>query len=120
VQWQSIVEQQQRNLLTTRAVLCEVGNALSRPPLRAIAARFLSAIETAARVKIVEVDSSRYAKSLVLYQQHGDKDWGLIDCVSFVAMREFGVQQALTADKHFEQAGFGSLLQYDPQIIDLA
>ena len=39
-----------------------------------------------------------------------DKDCSLTDCVSFVIMREAGLQEALTGDRHFEQAGFQALL----------
>jgi predicted nucleic acid-binding protein len=38
------------------------------------------------------------------------KDWSLTDCISFVVMEERGVTEALTSDRHFEQAGFASLL----------
>jgi predicted nucleic acid-binding protein len=37
----------------------------------------------------------------------------LIDCVSFVVMEERGMMDALTADEHFEQAGFRALLRAD-------
>jgi predicted nucleic acid-binding protein len=37
--------------------------------------------------------------------------WGLIDCVSFVVMKELGIIDALSADKHFEQAGFNILIK---------
>lgn len=35
-----------------------------------------------------------------------DKNWSLTDCITFVIMREAGLQEALTGDRHFEQAGF--------------
>jgi predicted nucleic acid-binding protein len=40
-----------------------------------------------------------------------DKEWGLTDCISFVVMQEQGLTDALTADHHFEQAGFTILLK---------
>ena len=40
-----------------------------------------------------------------------DKEWGLIDCVSFVVMEYRGITEALTSDAHFEQAGFQALLR---------
>jgi predicted nucleic acid-binding protein len=35
----------------------------------------------------------------------------LTDCLSFVVMQDEGITQALTGDKHFEQAGFTALLK---------
>ena len=32
--------------------------------------------------------------------------WSLTDCISFAVMTERGLADALTADHHFEQAGF--------------
>jgi len=34
---------------------------------------------------------------------------GLTDCIPFVVMQEEGIDQALTGDVHFEQAGFTAL-----------
>ncbi len=41
-----------------------------------------------------------------------DEEWGLTDCISFVVMRAWGLTEALTADKHFEQAGHVVLLRH--------
>jgi hypothetical protein len=48
---------------------------------------------------------------LSLYLQRRDKDWSLTDCISFAAMQEEGLTEALTGDHHFEQAGFTVLLR---------
>jgi hypothetical protein len=39
-----------------------------------------------------------------------DKSWPLTDCISFSVMEEREIQEALTGDHHFEQAGFIPLL----------
>lgn len=44
------------------------------------------------------------------YRQRRDKEWSLTDCISFVVMQEEQLTEALTADRHFEQAGFKPLL----------
>ena len=49
-------------------------------------------------------------KGWELYSSRLDKDWGIIDCISFVLMEERNLIEALTGDHHFEQAGFKVLL----------
>jgi predicted nucleic acid-binding protein len=39
-----------------------------------------------------------------------DKSYSLCDAVSFVLMRQRGLHDALTTDRHFEQEGFRRLL----------
>ena len=41
----------------------------------------------------------------------------LVNCISFVAMRENKIMDALTTDDHFKQAGFNILMRkYVPDI----
>ena len=60
---------------------------------------------------IVPLTNDLYAQALILYRSRIDKEWGLVDCLSFVVMRERMLTEALTADQHFEQAGFQALLR---------
>jgi hypothetical protein len=46
-----------------------------------------------------------------LFRDSPDKSWGLIDCTSFVGMRNRGLRAVLTADGDFKQAGFRALLK---------
>ena len=48
---------------------------------------------------------------VALYAERPDKDWSLTDCISFVVMRKMDITEALTGDRHFEQAGFTALLE---------
>ena len=50
------------------------------------------------------------SRALSEYSQHADKSWGLVDCASFLVMRDLGISEAFTSDSHFEQAGFKVLL----------
>lgn len=52
-----------------------------------------------------------YAQALRLYRERPDKEWSLTDCVSLIVMRERNMTEALTADEHFQQAGFRALLK---------
>ncbi len=97
--------------ITTRAVLLEIGNALSRSRFRQGLVNLLTDIEADPDVEIVPLSDELYAKGLSLLQTRPDKRWGLTDCISFVVMQERGLVAALTADAHFRQAGFQPLLR---------
>jgi predicted nucleic acid-binding protein len=51
------------------------------------------------------------AHALDLYQSREDKGWGLVDCASYILMEQQGIQEALTLDHHFDQAGFRRLIR---------
>lgn len=66
-------------------------------------------------IEMIWVDESLHQVALDLLQARKvqarkDKTYSLSDAVSFVLMRERGVREALTTDKHFEQEGFIRLL----------
>lgn len=99
------------SLVTTQAVLLEIGSALSRQRYRSAAVRLLEAIQTDPRVEVIPLTHDLYARALHLYRERPGKEWGLIDCISFIVMQERGITQALTTDEHFQQAGFRALLR---------
>ena len=83
---------------------------MSPVPLRGLAIDLLDRIEQSSRIEVVHVTPELYAKGWKLYGNRLDKDWGVIDCISFVIMQERNLTEALTSDHHFEQAGFEILL----------
>ncbi|PSB11088.1 PIN domain nuclease [filamentous cyanobacterium CCP1] len=94
-------------LLTTDAVLLEIGNALSRSHKQEAAAiieYFLTSVE----VEVVHLNARLLNQALVLYRKYQDKAWSLVDCLSFVVMQEADIVQVLSFDQHFTQAGFRS------------
>ena len=62
-------------------------------------------------VEVVWVDEPLHRQALSLLQARRDKGYSLCDAVSFVLMRERGIREALTTDKHFVQEGFTRLLE---------
>jgi len=89
----------------------EVGNALAKRAHRRGTVALLRALEASPQVKIVPLTDDLYRRGLALYEGRPDKDWGLTDCLSFVVMEDYGLSAALTADIHFQQAGFRALLR---------
>jgi len=98
-------------LLTTDWVLMEVADALARSDCRPRVRDFVFHLRESSACEIVPAARDLLDRGLELYHQHTDKQWTLTDCVSFTVMRERGLSEALTADHHFEQAGFTRLFK---------
>jgi uncharacterized protein len=98
-------------LITTRAIILEIGNALAGLRYRKAAVQLLDAVENDPKVAIVPITEELCVRALELYRNRPDKEWGLIDCISFIVMEEHKITDALTADDHFRQAGFRALLR---------
>lgn len=98
-------------LVTTDAVLLEGGNALSAVRWRHLGIALLADVQASRDVEVVHLTPELYTRAVQLYAARPDKEWGLIDCVSFVVMQDRGITEALAADQHFVQAGFRALLR---------
>jgi len=99
-----------RNIVTTDAVIFEIGAALAKAAWRSTASRFIDALREDSNVEIVSAEPPLVRDALDLFRSRSDKDWSLADCLSFVIMSRRGITRALAADDHFRQAGFIPLL----------
>ncbi len=109
----SAVNELRRNrpIVTTEFVVLELGNACARAVDHADFLALVAGMRASDRIAIVPLDSSLLDRGLELLANRPDKDWSLTDCISFVVMEDHGLHEALTGDKHFEQAGFVTLLK---------
>ena len=98
-------------IVTSRAVLLEIGSALCKVRFRPAATRLVESLEKSPLVEIVPLTEELCKAGWVMFQQRLDKEWSWVDCISFVVMHDRGLRQALTTDEHFEQAGFIALLR---------
>lgn len=105
------LETEKTRLVTTRAILLEIGNSLSKERYRQAAIELLDALEKDSSVEIVSLSEKLFTQAFELFRSRPDKEWGLVDCVSFIVMSERGLTEALTPDKHYQQAGFRALLR---------
>ena len=71
----------------------------------------MESIEADPNVEVVLLTNSLYRLAFSLFKQRDDKEWGLVDCISFIVMQDRGIADALTTDTHFQQAGFRALLK---------
>jgi predicted nucleic acid-binding protein len=92
--------------VTTDLVLVEIANALSLPAYREFAVNFVEKIRSDQNTAVVSFGPEGMSKAFTFYKERPDKEWGLVDCFSFVTMKENRTRIALTFDEHFRQAGF--------------
>jgi len=97
-------------IVTTGWILTELADALSPRSQRESFAPTLRMLRANPCYRIVPLSQSLFDRGVALYSSRKDKDWSLTDCIPFVVMREHGLTDALTSDRHFEQAGFKALL----------
>jgi predicted nucleic acid-binding protein len=98
-------------LVTTDWVLMEVADALAKSECRSRVREFVLHLRQSPGSEVVPASRESLEKALEMYHEHGDKEWTLTDCVSFVVMQERELTEALTQDHHFGQAGFLALLK---------
>ena len=53
-------------------------------------------------IEVVWVDEALNDRAITLLLERQDKSYSLCDGVSFVLMRQYGITEALTTDRHFE------------------
>lgn len=98
--------------LTTNYVLAEfIALCQTRGLNRKSTLEFVEGLIENPLVEIVWVNENLHHLGFTLLQNRIDKNYSLCDAVSFVVMRERGIDKALTTDKHFEQEGFIKLLK---------
>lgn len=111
LKWQEKLASERRRIVTTELVLVEIADGLASVRFRTQAVQIIAALQSSPYVEIIAISSALLSDAFSLYRERIDKDWGMTDCVSFVVMRDRGLLEALTADDHFEQAGFRQLLR---------
>jgi predicted nucleic acid-binding protein len=98
-------------LVTTRWILTEVGDAMAAPQYRRRFLNLIRAVESDPDTIIVPSTDELFKNGLTLFSERMDKTWRITDCISFIVMKQFSINEALTGDQHFAQAGFVPLLR---------
>ena len=100
-------------LFTSELILNELLNHYSGSGsrFREITVNLIRQIQEDENMEVIPITSQLFTSAFQLYAQRQDKAWSHTDCSSFFIMEELGITEALTYDKHFEQAGFVALLR---------
>ena len=100
------------SLLTHNYVIAElIALALIRRFSRTTVLSFTLELLDNPNVDFVWVNESLHREAMNLLLTRQDKTYSLCDAISFVLMRQQGITEALTTDRHFEQEGFIRLLR---------
>lgn len=91
--------------------MLEFADAFSLSKTKPFAIKTIKRIHRLPMFQVVGFESTVHQAGFDLYETRSDKDWSLTDCVSFAVMTEHKLSDALTADHHFEQAGFRAVFK---------
>jgi predicted nucleic acid-binding protein len=103
-------------VVTTEYVVIEVGNSLVKGSDRAVFVDFYRALRQETKIEVMAASTELQDRGAKLFSDRPDKQWSLTDCISLVVMSERGMEEALSADRDFEEAGFRALLRYEPGV----
>jgi len=92
--------------LTTNFVISETITVVRFKLRHAPAAKIADELYAEKFAKLFRITPEVERGALMLFKKYADKTFSFIDCTSFVVMRNLGIPQAFTFDKHFQQMGF--------------
>lgn len=99
-------------LVTTTYILAELTALFIRLRVpREQQIELLGEIRSDPSVVVEAIEPTWLDSTWKLWASRPDKEWTVVDCDSFVVMRSRSLTEAITADHHFEQAGFIRLLK---------
>ena len=101
------------HLVTSEMVFVELLNAFGGKgtSLRKKAVLTIEHLQNAQDATVAPQTAEQFQHAVSSYKQHEDKSWGLTDCSSILIMRQQGLTEVLTSDRHFTQAGMTVLIQ---------
>lgn len=99
-----------RKLVVTDYVVAETVTLARARGGANVALRALDLVEQSAGIRIEWIGTERFDATKKFIRKHADHSYSFTDCSSFVVMRELRLEQALTSDAHFAEAGFQTLL----------
>ncbi|MFO8072428.1 MAG: PIN domain-containing protein [Polyangia bacterium] len=98
-------------MVTSDAVMLELGNYFSRSPLRMHAIEWIKAVRRADGWEVVPLTRSLIYRGENRYHSYTDKSWSMVDCIGMEVMLDRGIREVATTDEHFTQAGFRLLME---------
>ena len=102
---------ERRAFVTTDHVLDETATLLKARGCGHLLSDFFDTVLASDACLVEWTDAERFHTAKDQFLKYLDQPWSFTDCVSFRIMKERRLQDALTKDAHFQQAGFVALLK---------
>jgi uncharacterized protein len=96
-------------LITTSYVFSETVTFFNSRGLHDKAVKLGHSLLRSQSVTLTHVDEMLFHQGWIYFESHRDKRYSLTDCISFLVMQKNSITDALTFDKHFDQAGFRAI-----------
>lgn len=93
-------------LLTTDFIFAETMSLMTKRLGKKTAVAFGRAILESPAIRIEEPSASVRETAWSIFSGQLDKEYDLIDCISFGIMEAFGIREVFGFDRHFRQYGF--------------
>lgn len=90
---------------TTNHVVAETHTLLLNRRGRDVAVQVLDRIDASA-TRIIRATEGDERRARAIVHQHADKDYSLVDAISFAVMERMHLRRAWAYDQHFSQFGF--------------
>jgi len=103
-----LIKAQRKSVVTTTFILLECGNTAGRRTFRGDVCALRQALEL--RKELIVPNEDDWKQAWAEYEQGKAAQAGIVDHVSFAVMRRLGITEAFTNDRHFQAAGFVTLL----------
>ncbi len=105
-----ILRRSGRKFLTTEWIVVETVNLFVVRRKPHWADNLLDVLMGTDAVRVVPASTEQFQAARRLWRQYRDHGFPMTDCTSFAVMREMGVEDALTGDRHFRVMGFNPML----------
>lgn len=98
---------ERKSFISTTFIFLECGNAAARRPYRNQVNSLRQ--QMALRGELIVPTETDWENAWKAYQRNEAGQAGIVDQVSFIVMRRWGITEAFTNDRHFQAAGFRAL-----------
>jgi uncharacterized protein len=103
-------KKRRRGFVTTDYVLDETATLLKARRKTHLLKRLFDRLNESQACRVEWTDSERFREVCAFFLKHADQEWSFTDCLSFRVMSALRLDDALTKDAHFRQAGYTPLL----------